>query len=356
MSRLETNGWSWVDELDKSEWNSRQVSQFLSYLPFTSETWNRVTEWLGDEQGEYWRKTNTNYRSDSNSNHAIEKLIEYGRPLAAIGYLGMMRYQKQSINVDTCVKALLVAVTSSEPSYLVNNSYHNIVELIKMLQKNPVIEREDLFRVEWAYLSWLDGRHGANPKEIENRLASSPEFFCELIRLIYRSKKFEVTNDNQSEQTKTIATNAWQLLQQWHTTPGMQANGSLDDAHFSNWLQHVKEICEESGHLEVALIQIGGVLIHCPPDTSGLWIDHTVAKALNAKDSEKMRRGFETGIYNSRGVYSVDPTGKPERKLAEQYRQKAEAVENAGYHRFAETLRSISDQYIRDGESHRDWI
>ena len=84
----------------------------------------------------------------------------------------MMHYQKQSINVDTCVKALLAAVTSLEPAYLVNNSYHNIVKLIKILQKNPVIDKEDLFRVEWAYLPWLDGYHGADPKELENRLAT----------------------------------------------------------------------------------------------------------------------------------------------------------------------------------------
>jgi hypothetical protein len=353
LNRLYTNGWSWVDELGKSKWTSGQLCQFLSYLPFTNETWNRVTEWLGDEQGEYWRKTNTDFRSDSNSNLAIEKLIEYGRPLAAIDCLVMMLYSKQSINIDMCVKALLAAVSSSEPSSLISRVHHDILKLIKMLQETPGVDKEDLFRVEWAYLSWLDGHHGADPKELENRLASSPEFFCELICLIYRSKKSDVTNNNnKSEQTKAIATNAWRLLQQWHTPPGMQADGGLDDAHFSNWLQKVKEICEESGHLEVALIQIGGVLIHCPPDTSGLWINNTVADAMNARDAEKMRRGFGTGIRNSRGVYSVDPTGKPERELAEQYRQKAEAVEDAGYHRFAETLKSIAEQYIRDAESH----
>ena len=344
LNRLYTNDWSWVDEIDKSEWSSRQVSQFVSYLPFTNETWNRVTEWLGDEQGEYWRKTNTNLRSDSNSDPAIEKLIEYGRPLAAIDCLVMMHYQKQSINVDTCVKALLAAVTSLEPAYLVNNSYHNIVKLIKILQKNPVIDKEDLFRVEWAYLPWLDGYHGADPKELENRLASSPEFFCELIRLIYHSNKVAEATNHSSEHTKAMATNAWRLLQQWHTPPGLQGDSSFSDTHFSSWLQQMKEICEESGHLDIALIQIGGVLIHCPPDINGLWINNTVANALNERDAEKMRRGFETGIRNSRGVYSVDPTGKPERELAEQYRQKAEDVENAGHHRLAETLRSISTQ------------
>ena len=130
----------------------------------------------------------------------------------------------------------------------------------------------------------------------------------------------------------------------------MQDDGSFDDTHFSSWLQQVKEICTGSGHLEVALINVGEVLIHCPSDTNGLWINHTVADALNAIDAEDMRRGFSTGLFNSRGVHWVDPTGKPERELAEHYRQKAEDVENAGYQRLAVTLRGLSESYDREAE------
>lgn len=81
-----------------------------------------------------------------------------------------------------------------------------------------------------------------------------------------------------------------------------------------------------------------------------LWINHSVADALNARDAEDMRRGFRTGIFNSRGVHWVDPTGKPERELAEQYRRKAEDVENAGYQRLAVTLRGLSESYEREAE------
>ena len=46
----------------------------------------------------------------------------------------------------------------------------------------------------------------------------------------------------------------------------------------------------------------------------------------------------------------VDPTGKPERELAEQWRKKAEDVENAGYQRFATTLRRLAEGYDREAE------
>lgn len=117
---------------------------------------------------------------------------------------------------------------------------------------------------------------------------------------------------------------------------------------FTEWLQRVKEVCTESGHLEVALINIGEVLIHTLPD--GLWIHRAVAAALNDREADDLRDGFRTGIYNSRGVHWVDPTGTPERELAEQFRSKAEEVENAGFQRFAVTLRGLADGYDREAE------
>jgi hypothetical protein len=118
--------------------------------------------------------------------------------------------------------------------------------------------------------------------------------------LVYRLKKSVVILTNESsEEKKTVAANVWRLLHEWRTLRGMQDDGSFIDSLFSNWLQRVKEICTESGHLEVALLNVGEVLIHCPPDTNGLWINHTVADALNARDAEDMIRGFRTGIFNS---------------------------------------------------------
>ena len=96
--------------------------------------------------------------------------------------------------------------------------------------------------------------------------------------------------------------------------------------------------------------QLGQVLIYAPPDPDGLWIHATVAEALNAKDAEEMRRGFHTGIFNSRGVVTVVPSGAPEDELAEKYKAKADKVETAGFHRLATTMRSLAETYTRKAE------
>lgn len=58
-----------------------------------------------------------------------------------------------------------------------------------------------------------------------------------------------------------------------------------------------------------------------------------------------MRRGFSTGTFNARGVHIVVPSGEPEKVLAAKYRDRAESVENQGFHRFALTLRELADDY-----------
>lgn len=347
--RYHLKGWEWCDNLDKSDWTPEQVGQFLACLPFTKETWDRASEWLQAHESQYWTRTGANaYQANGDLAIAIDKLIEHGRPHAAINCLDRMRHDKQPIDTNQCVRALLAALSSSEPSYVMDG-YH-IVELIKFLQTEPSVNQDDLFRVEWAYVPLLERHRGAAPQLLESRLANDPEFFCEVIRLIYRSKKEDQTSREPTEKSMAIAENAWRLLHEWQTPPGTQKDGTFCEECFTEWLQRVKEACAESGHLEVALISIGEVLIHTPPDPDGLWIRRTVAAALNDREAGDMRDGFWTGIYNSRGASFVDPTGKPERELAEQFRRKAEEVENEGFQRIAVTLRGLADSYDREAE------
>ena len=347
--RFYLKGWEWCDELDKSDWSPEQIGQFLASLPFTKDAWDRASKWLQKDEREYWTRTGANaYQADGDLAIAIEKLIKHGRPHAAINCLERMRHAKQPINSNQCIRALLAALSSSEPSYAMDG-YH-IVELIKFLQAEPSVNKDDLFRVEWAYLPLLDRHVGAAPQLLESRLANDPEFFCEVIRLIYRSKKEDQPSGEPTEDSKAVATNAWRLLHEWRTPPGTQEDGTFSEQRFTEWLERVKEICAESGHLEVALIKIGEVLIHAPPDPNGLWINRIVAAALNDRAADDMRAGYRTETYNSRGVHWVDPTGKPEQELAEQFRRKAEDVENAGFLRFAVILRELAEEYEREAQ------
>lgn len=94
--------------------------------------------------------------------------------------------------------------------------------------------------------------------------------------------------------------------------------------------------------------RIGHVLRYSPPDPDGLWIHHSAAQVLNAKDASEIRKGFEVELFSSRGAHFVDPQGGPERELAILFRKQAEEVELRGYPRFAATVKEIAASYDRE--------
>ena len=348
-SRYQRQGWQWVDALDRTNWSLMQSCQLLMYLPFEVDTWRRASEWLGESESTYWQKVPVNpYQSGSDLLFVIDKLLEVERPQSAIDCLYYRLHEKLPLDNERTVKALLDAVSVSEPLRTID-TYH-VIELIKALQNDPETNQDDLFKVEWANLPLLDRHQDAEPKLLETRLAIQPDFFCEVIRLIYCSKNEPKRDEEPDEHRKAIATNAWRLLHEWKRPPGLRKNGTFSAEDFEAWLRSVKEQCTESGHLEVAMIKIGEVLFYCPADPQGLWIVRAAASALNARDAVEMRSGFRTEVYNSRGSHWVDPTGKPEQELATQWRKKADAVENAGFARFAATLRELSKSYDREAE------
>ena len=76
--RYHINNWQWCNNIDKSRWTPVQKGQFLAYLPFTKETWDGVSNWLREDESEYWVRTVFNpYQANSDLIVAVEKLIEH---------------------------------------------------------------------------------------------------------------------------------------------------------------------------------------------------------------------------------------------------------------------------------------
>lgn len=349
--RFNKEGWQWVDNTATAEWLPSQIAMFFSFLPFTPDAWTRATRLLNSNESLYWQKASVNpYQADSGLNQAIDKLVEFGRPYAAIRCLYRTTRAKRSLEIGMAIRALFAALTSTESVQATDS--HEILEIIKSLQNDPRTDPDELSKIEWAYLPILDRIRGASPRVLGRRLATEPKFFCEVIRIVFRSKNEAKSIEAQpDEEKKQIATNAYRLLHEWSIPPGTQADGTFNGDAFTMWLDAVKNECTATGHLEVAMIIVGHVLIHAPLDESGLWIHRSAATALNAKDAGDMRTGFRTELYNSRGAHYVDPTGKPERDLAAKCRTQAEAVEQVGYHRLAATLRELAESYEREAES-----
>jgi hypothetical protein len=348
--RFGRQGWPWVDSVTMSEWSAQSKGQFLSFLPFVPEAWDRAERLLGEHVGEYWTRATANpYQSeDADLGPAIDALLTFGRPDAAVRCIHTMVTASRPVDSKVIVRALLAAVSSPNGAPAIDT--YETVEIIKILQDDPSVDPDELFRVEWAYVPLLDEHHEASPKFLERQLSRDPAFFCQLIRLVFRSKNSDASPVEVSDQAQSIARNAYRLLDDWQVPPGTLEDGGFDGLALTGWMDAMRSEASSTGHLEVAMSMVGHVLTHAPADPDGLWIHRAVADLLNAKDAEDLRRGFQIQIFNSRGVYWVDPTGKPEEELAAGYQMQADAVEEAGYHRLATTMRETAMSYERQAE------
>jgi hypothetical protein len=349
LGRFQKQGWQWADNIDLTKWTIDQKATLLAYLPFSAETWSRAEQLLGQDEAKYWEKARVNpFDAEKDLPLAIDRLIENNRVLAAIGALQHSVYRKGPIDSQQIIRVLNALMQSSDALRAMD--VHGVVQLIKALQRNPDTNQDELFKIEWAFLRLLDGNVGVYPSLLQKSLAKDPAFFCEIIRAVFRSEKDERNVENPTEEQQAIASNAYRLLHEWKMPPGSQGDGDFQGEVLNTWLEQVKTMCAESGHYKIAMQQVGKVLFYSPPDPDGLWIHRSVAAVLNAKDAGEIRRGYELEIFNSRGAYTVDPEGKPEREFASHYRRQAEEVEMRGYHRLATSLREAAASYDREAE------
>lgn len=340
----------WVDAVLERSWSPEHQSKFLTLLPFEEEIWKRVSSHLtASHEALYWKNAKVNpYGPDRDLTIAIEKLLEYGREGAAVTCVARTADDKSRFDESLSTRALL-AVLGSERGIEELDNYQT-VELIKHLQKSETADKDALFRIEWNFLPWLDRFSSGSPVTLEKRLASDPAFFAEAIGLVFRSKDTSADDcDEPDEKKKHLAKNAYKLLTEWKRCPGSQDDGTFSAEAFNVWLIEARRLTEESGHAEVAQIQIGHVLTCAPPDPDGLWIHNAVAAALNFRDTGEMRSGFTTQLFNDRGVHGFT-RGQEERKLAIENREKAESLDSKGYTRFATAMRVFAEQYERQAE------
>lgn len=345
--RYWSKGMTWIDAVGTDAWSLHHKTILFSSLPFAPDVWRRAQAVLGDGAPAYWKSARVNpWGLQDGLVEAAEKLLQYGRPRSALACVYNLIQDKKPLEPALAVRALMESIAGEETANALDQ--HRTLEVIKFLQDSQAVDPKTMFQIEWSYLPMLDHEFGGTPKTLEGKLASDPDFFCEIIGLIFRSKNDKETVRQPTEKEKSIAQNAYRLLKAWKTVPGSKSDHSVDAVAFSKWLLEVKQKTTESGHFDIAMSQIGQVLPYSPSD-QGLWINRTIAEALNAKDAGKMRSGFTVELFNMRGTFTYTG-GAAERKLAEENRAKAEALEQNGYHRFATAMRDFAKSYERDAD------
>ena len=341
-------GLDWAKERLRSlglNWSSTKRAAFCVCLPFKSATWEIVEGLDSATAREYWTTVRAFYIEETEVEVASRRLLEHRRPHVAVD---LLQHHVRSPNVPaTLVCDVLEAVlhcprNDADQQRL---SGHDVSDLLEVVSNSPDVDEARVAMLEWAYLPAL-GRHQYTPKLLHRELARKPEFFVEVVSLVYRAEDEEPREVTDEEQAR--GRHAYELLHswRWRPLPGMPEDGAFDSDALRKWVTEARELLQANRRLAIGDHAIGEVLSCTQGGDDGVWPHPAVRDLIETLSSEGFEQGLIIGLLNSAGVTtrSMDAGGKPERETAAKFDAWARATSDR-WGRTSAMLRSLSAHY-----------
>lgn len=350
--RFSSQGWDWVDSKLSADmasvWLPEQRADFLASLTFEARTWDMLEAMDDQTKRLYWSRAPAfGLPNRADAERAALKLIEYGRPHVAIDFIALYTDEEgPAVPPSVIAQALerLLEVLNEGPVDLSSIGY-DITRLLSRLAASDEIERSRVASLEWAYLPIIENY--GSPKVLHQELSSNPDFFAEVVSLVYKGE-----DEERREVTEEAAARAqlgYELLHSWRRGPACREDSSFESKEFRDWIIRARQSLKERGRGIIGDQTIGGALVYTPPDPDGAWPHAAVRDVIEELGSEEMERGIEIGVYNSRGVVmrALTEGGLQERQLVERYQGFANQV-SGRWPRTAAMLRRIARRYTSD--------
>jgi transcriptional regulator with XRE-family HTH domain len=361
----------WVKELVLDQWSDDQLVEFALALPSEPEAWDIVANRGEQTEQRYWKKVPELSYSKTSADvvRACTMLAKASRPFVAVRQLAMARHRAVDIDPVVIIGALehgREVLSDPDQQSALGHFRYDVTMLIQELQN--LVQAEDtrvgvnrVAALEWTYLALLDG-HPTVPKTLHTWLEQQPAFFIEVLKIIFRRRDApQGERPEPSEVERSLALQAYRLLNSWERVPGSRSDGSVDSEGLRRWVRSVQTLAESEAQREVADVRIGNVFAYAPPEPDGTWPCIPVRDAIEEFCSEDLADGFEMGIMNKRDAYwkAPDEGGNQERDIAKQYFDWAEAA-RIEWPKTAAALQRVGEQYKayarrEDAEAESRW-
>lgn len=336
------NGWAWIDSVNMKVWSKEQIAIFYSFLPLSKDAWSRAEKLLGEDSALYWSRAPVYgpVKDPADLSYCVECLLNNGQVANALGLLEREVREDVSVSADLIKKALWNLHVKNVDSML---SYH-IKQLLEYLE---VISCDDeLFALELRYSGLI---HDKQKSYLYRRMTEDPEAFLLVVSIAYNldlitEKDIQASND-------VRFSFIYQVLHNWKLVPGYDLDDFFDERFFCKWIEDVRSRIDDSHALECVDCEIGHTLFYAKSE-NGFMFPKEIAEYL--ENNEAALEGYKLEAFNSRGVYTVDPTGAPEDEIADGYEQKAALAEALGYLNIAVAMRSVARLYRDEAERNRN--
>lgn len=345
ISFVYTQGAEKLLETSLCQMEDEFMLEILSKIPFSLQLLDVINQVLDDDTA-YWEKAVMPYGCYEDETEAlkiiVEKLVACKRYVTAVNIIGHSECEAV-INAECIYKLMKLAGTEESIGVETLDDYA-VQKIIGWFQQQEDIDLELRSDIEFIYLPMLDEYSEVRPRALNTRLSLEPEYFCSLIELFYKERNGE---KREVELNKSLSDRLYEILFQFKVTPGVDWNGNFDEKRFEFWMKTVKMWSRENDRYETTMHTVGSGLSYAELDEDKLP-QTAIIEELNRVENEELRRGYYLGIINQRGVHWIDPEGKPEFELAEDYENRANIAESRGYSRYAGILRVIGDEFKRE--------
>lgn len=340
-------------------WGDSALLAILRAFPAKRWTWDKVAE-MGDElESAYWRRTPVFWIDDDGDQvaFAIRKLIDVGRARYALPLADGAGKSKLSseLLMELLREAAQQPFSEEGGANEVTMFQHYVAEILKVLDERDDVGDDVLAKLEWTYLPVLT--HSRRPaKALLKALSEQPELFVQMLSAAFKPSEESGVSEPEPENpelARTIARQAYKLLDIWNRVPGTRDDGTIDSAILEAWIKQARTLSKEAGRLDIADSKIGHVLSASPLGGDGIWPAEAVRDALDLFRNKAMLDGFWVGKRNRRGVTSRGPRdgGDLERQEATKYRKWAESI-SIEHPYTAKALNTLADSYEVEAKRH----
>ena len=358
----EKRGEAWADKVLnqalKEKWGDLALLRFLLTLP-KSEHFIELTATIGGEvETGYWAKLEIfqiNVPAAARP-RAAERLLQAKRARQTVQFAGQYVADiPSSLLIRVLTEALSDQSTGDANESTMFEYYVTLI--FEKLDNNSTVTEDQIARLEWSYLRLLE-HSNRTPRALPKLLATSPDFFLQVLSTAYRGENEKGLDENAEdyEVQKSMAGQAWALLHSWSHVPGLSDDGkTINGAELEAWVRQARILCKRADRAAVGDQVIGQVLAHAPSDDDGIWPCAPVRELIELTRSKDLEVGIQTGVYNSRGVTTRLPTdgGTQEREIATRYRDWSEKTRLEFPHT-GTMLAEIAKTYEWDAKHHDD--
>lgn len=317
-------------------------------LPGRPDAWNAVAFLGAEAEQHFWNTVRVDgfFLEGADAETAADRLLGMARPRSA---LAAFHFREERLSARTWARVLHdVGYVEESGGPLFDP--HDLDRIFSRLDASNDLAQAEIARLEWPFVSAF--RHSSTRElALHRMMGTNPDDFIQFLTFAYK----RADGVDEAPMPEQVAINAYELLASWRSFAGLRSDGSIDDDVFSAWNRETRKQAALVARLTVADLRLGEAYACAKIGPDGVWPPEPVRNLLDGVDAVDLRRGFATGVHNSRGVTTRAPYegGGQERALAEKYEQIAQSMDNT-HPRLAATLRDIAQSYVQQAKSEDD--